>query len=61
VKFELRKNVVTPKDHNQVYFRIKDEKVLSAWRKAQQDSNKTAASLAQEMIEHCLKEAGYLK
>lgn len=61
MKFELRKNITTPKDHNQVNFRIKDEKLLAAFKKAQVDSNKSVASLVQEMMEHCLKDAGYLK
>jgi len=60
MKFEIKKNVVDIKEGNQIYFRIKDAKTLAAFKKAQLDANKKAAELAQEMITHCLKEAGYL-
>ncbi len=61
MKFELKKNVVDIKAHNQVNFRIKDAEVLKAFKQAQADSNSTVAELVQKMIVHCLKDAGYLK
>lgn len=61
MKFEIKKNVVAPNEGNQIFFRIKEKHVLEAFKKAQRDSNKRAAELAQEMVIHCLKEAGYLK
>lgn len=46
---------------NQVYFRIREQETLDAFKKACHDSGKSAAELAQDMIKHCLKDAGYLK
>lgn len=62
MKFEIKQ---VAKDNalnkNTVLVRITSQEYLDAFRKATQDSGKSAGKLAEEMLVHCLKEAGYLK
>lgn len=60
-KFKIKKATVNPVKGNQIFLRITNQETLEAFNSALRDSGKTVAKLAEEMIIHCLKDAGYLK
>lgn len=59
-KFKIKKAATNTTKGNQIFLRINNQETLDAFNKALADSGKSAAKLTEEMIEHCLKDAGYL-
>ena len=60
-KFPTIKKQNDNKTYRQVFIRVDDEKTQDAIREAVANSGMSAQKLMLDMIQHCLKEAGFLK